>query len=330
MIYIGTVFLRGLRKLYGKIIGFPEPPSLSEITHPQEASDAIYALLSSKKPCMIGRFGATEMACILNYLSIQQGKPSLKKYLRYEASDWWWNRNIMNQMQDWSGFFPPTVENLSRFCEMMLQDAKMLDICGVFNSVRGGLHTLSPYMNHPQFIPLPLFDPFVTERPWSRVLRGKKVVVVHPFAELIEEQYARRIELFENKDVLPAFTLRTVKAVQSLGGDSNGFKDWFEALEWMKQEIGKEDFDICLLGCGAYGFPLAAYVKRNGKQAVHFGGSLQLLFGIKGKRWESPQIALSAGLPADCYLKHFSNPAWVSPEIYRNSHSQKVENGCYW
>lgn len=49
--------------------------------------------------------------------------------------------------------------------------------------------------------------------------KREKVVVVHPFAELIEKQYKeKKLMLFENKDVLPEFDLRTVKAVQSLGG----------------------------------------------------------------------------------------------------------------
>lgn len=47
--------------------------------------------------------------------------------------------------------------------------------------------------------------------------------------------------------------------------------------------MDKIDYDICLIGCGAYGFPLAAHAKRKGKKAVHLGGALQLLFGIKGK-----------------------------------------------
>ena len=330
MTYIETVLWRSLRKIYGKMTGFQKSAVIVEETDPLKASDAIYTLLDSKRPCMIARFGATEMACILNYLSIRQGKPLLKKYLRGDVSDWWWNKNVMNQMQNWSGFFPPDIEHLSRFCEMMLQDASLLDICGSFETVQRGLHILRPYMCNPLFIPLSFFDPFVTSRPWSRVLKGKKVVVIHPFAELIEAQYARRSDLFDNKDVLPDFELRTVKAVQSLGGDNQGFKDWSDALEWMKREIGKADFDICLIGCGAYGFPLAAHVKKIGKQAVHFGGGLQLMFGIKGIRWKNPQIALDVGLPEDCYLKYFSNPAWVSPDAYRTVHSDKVENNCYW
>ncbi|MGG6498696.1 UNVERIFIED_CONTAM: hypothetical protein NY603_37795, partial [Bacteroidetes bacterium 56_B9] len=79
--------------------------------------------------------------------------------------------------------------------------------------------------------------------------------------------------------ILPAFDLQTIKAVQTIGNyiDSR-FNTWFDALEFMKNEIDKREYDICLLGCGAYGLPLAAHIKRTGKKAIHMGGSLQLLF----------------------------------------------------
>ena len=68
------------------------------------------------------------------------------------------------------------------------------------------------------------------------------------------------------------------------GGQCSQFNTWFDALDYMKSEIDKYDYDVCLIGCGAYGFPLATHVKHNGKQAIHLGGTLQLLFGIKGNR----------------------------------------------
>lgn len=156
------------------------------------------------------------------------------------------------------------------------------------------------------------------------------MLVIHPFAELIIKQYQRREQLFDNPDVLPEFDLKVIKAVQSLGGESNGFADWFEALQYMKNEMDRTDYDICLIGCGAYGFPLAAHAKRQKKKVVHFGGELQLLFGIKGSRWEDPLQAIKCGLPRDFYQKLFINPAWVRPEEYKNAHSLKVENACYW
>lgn len=70
---------------------------------------------------------------------------------------------------------------------------------------------------------------------------------------------------FSNSDVLPDFELITLKAIQSLGGTKQ-FTDWFEALNWMQQKMDKIDYDICLIGCGAYGFPLAAHAKRMGKK----------------------------------------------------------------
>jgi hypothetical protein len=93
----------------------------------------------------------------------------------------------------------------------------------------------------------------------------------------------------------------------------------------MKCEIDKADFDVCLIGCGAYGFPLAAHVKRMGRKAVHFGGSLQLLFGIKGKRWEDPNYN-----PVYNYAK-LMNEHWIRPdESEKPSIASKVENACYW
>lgn len=110
-------------------------------------------------------------------------------------------------------------------------------------------------------------DPYWSKEPWSRVLANKNILVIHPFAETIQSQYLKREYLFKNPNILPPFkTLTVIKAVQSLGGENNGFKDWFEALEYMKGEIDKCEFDICLIGCGAYGFPLAAHVKRIGKK----------------------------------------------------------------
>ena len=122
-----------------------------------------------------------------------------------------------------------------------------------------------------------------------------------------------------------------MQAVQSLGGGVTGFKDWFEALQWMKDEIDRREYDVCLIGCGAYGFPLAAHVKRRGKQAVHLGGALQLLFGIRGKRWEDPNYGVKGfGVPYGRY-SNLMNVHWVRPEYKEKPKSSNaVEGGCYW
>jgi hypothetical protein len=211
---------------------------------------------------------------------------------------------------------------------LIIEDTKELDVLALWT----GGEKVMPLPQHCKYIHLLMLEPYWSSNPWTRVLKGKKVIVVHPFAELIEKQYKEyRTELFENSDVLPLFDLKTIKAVQSIGGDSNGFVDWFEALQWMEDEIDKQDYDICLIGCGAYSFPLAAHCKRQGKKAVHLGGSLQLLFGIKGSRWENPNYARNWHMePENLYLKMMSNKNWVRPNEFRTKNSSLVENGCYW
>ena len=132
--------------------------------------------------------------------------------------------------------------------------------------------------------------------------------------------------LFLNPMVLPEFgELTVIKAVQSLGGGNTEFSNWFEALNSMKAQMDSIDYDVCLIGCGAYGFPLAAHAKRTGHQAIHLGGVLQLLFGIKGKRWEDPNYNNRYN-----YTTLF-NDSWVKPgEDLKPSNYRAVEGGCYW
>jgi hypothetical protein len=100
----------------------------------------------------------------------------------------------------------------------------------------------------------------------------------------------------------------------------------------MEDEIDKHEYDVCLIGCGAYGMPLAAHVKRQGKKAVHLGGVLQLLFGIKGNRWEDPYYAVKEwGVPVGAYANLVNRPYWIKPGEYgRPKNADNVEGACYW
>lgn len=323
--------LKALRKAYQKFLA-PAPVAYDRgIAEPDKASEAIYRLLASGKPCMIARYGSTELAALINYLGVKATHHSAWQYIQGNSHEWWWNESIMNQMQRWSGFFPSTEENLQRFGELMLEDSKQVDLLGSW--LRDEIFLL-PYFNSSLTkVHLHVLEPFWSSQPWSRVLAEKRVVVVHPFAKTIRSQYEHnRYKLFTNKNVLPEFaSLRIVKAVQSLGGDNEEYKDWFDALRWMEQQIEKEDYDICLIGCGAYGFPLAAQVKRSGKQAIHLGGALQLLFGIKGKRWEDPYYGVTQWNLTKGMYSNLINEHWVRPakdEMPNNA--KEVEGACYW
>jgi len=59
-----------------------------------------------------------------------------------------------------------------------------------------------------------------------------------------------------------------------------------------------------------------------GKSAIYIGGGLQLLFGVKGKRWENHPVIGKI-------IKDNGN--FISPsgdKILNNNN--RVEGGCYW
>lgn len=312
--------LKALRKIYMRIAKIN--PSLPQCeNNPNIVSQLIYSKLISDKPCMIARFGSTELSALVNYLGVNSSTHSYLKYIQGKQPEWWWNKNIMNQMQQWSGFFPPTPENMQKFGELMIKDIPMVDILGSWIPQE---KLFKEELKQVISVNLELLNPYWSNTPWTKALAGKKILVIHPFAETIKRQYARRKLLFKNPDILPPFELKTIKAVQSLGG-TNRFKNWFDALQWMKNEMDKTDYDICLIGCGAYGFPLAAHAKRQGKKAVHIGGSLQLLFGIRGARWENPHYNETYNYAT------LMNEYWVKPdENEKPKNAQQVEGACYW
>lgn len=325
---IEIITLKALRKIYGKLFATKSSTYDRGITDPDKASELIYNLLASGKPCMVARYGAFELATVINYLGVKNAQHSCLKYISGKSPQWWWNKRLMKFMQSNAGFFPSTEENLMKFGEMMVEDSKQLDILGSWLPDEKTMIT-SFNLNLTKVTLLAL-EPYWSKNPWSRILDGKKVLVIHPFASLIEQQYKEKRELlFDDKQVLPKFDLKTIKAVQSLSGDCE-YSDWFEALSSMKKQMDATDYDIVLLGCGAYGFPLAAHAKRMGKQSVHLGGALQLLFGIRGKRWDDPNYGIQEFGKQNTYKTLF-NDSWVYPSAsYIPSKAKQVEGGCYW
>jgi hypothetical protein len=321
--------LKVLRKLYSKIFLVTTKTKPECDQDPNSVSQKIQEALMANKPFMIARFGSTELTCLCNYIGIKQQKNKVSQFIKGDSNPWWWEPKIINQMQQWSGFFPAKTDKLEQFCELMIDDIPQVDILGSWLSDE---NFLEKELSYTERIRLMYLDPFWSRNPWTIALKEKKILVVHPFAESIIKQYQKRELLFENQDILPEFkSLTVIKAVQSIGMADSRFNDWFEALEYMKAEISKVDFDICLIGCGAYGFPLAAHVKRIGKKAVHMGGSLQLLFGIRGKRWELYDPHYEQ--PGNIFIHYYGlpNDYWIRPSEEEKpvSHSN-VEGSCYW
>lgn len=280
-----------------------------ELLNAYEIQKKISDGIDSENSFLVGRYGSTELLVMRN--------------MEFEL-----NREIpssLQQLVQWSGFFPNDIQYVNKFVDIMKKTSNECDVFGFwFNEFEE--YFVKKYV--PQnanctylFNIEPWSNP---HNPWTKRLEGKKVLVIHPFAETIEQQYQCRKEIFPGTDILPEFELETLKAVQTVAGTKdNRFDTWFDALDWMYQEAMKIDFDVAIIGCGAYGFPLAGKIKKAGKKAIHLAGATQLLFGIRGKRWDTN--------PAFEYVRKWYNDAWVYPlDNDKPRNAKVVEGGCYW
>lgn len=315
-----------LLRLLFKAIGqhhdeFEATYDLSDLAY-QPAADLIRNGLLQKKPFAVSRFGYSELRAVLTYLHINEHSPYIRKlfaFARGRKVEPWWDQQTIKIITYNAGVFPIDTEVVERYCRLALADLPVFDALG---SWLGGERIIKPLMPDCKFIRFHDFYHFLHERPWTSALEGQRVLVIHPFAKSIENQYARRKFIYHAPHTLPDFELNTYQAIQSIAGNQpTGYATWFDALEKMKNDISALAFDVAIIGCGAYGMPLAAFIKREmQKKAIHLGGNTQILFGIKGSRWENdPEFA-------PIFNEHWVRPL---PQETPQGH-QNIDSNSYW
>ena len=214
-------------------------------------------------------------------------------------------------------------EGARRYTELMLEAFGNADILGIWMNLHMGeaLLDMRQLRDDLYIAEAMSVEAFCHDDPWTMALNGKKVLVVSPFSEAIRHQYPKRDLIWGEKEVLPEFTLDTEDSIWYYAGKRDSrFSDWFEAYDFLYERIMTHDFDVVILGCGYFGFPLAARIKRAGRQAIHMGGATQLLFGIRGKRWDV--------IP---HISRFYNEYWIRPdEKLKPVDDKNLDDGCYW
>ena len=147
------------------------------------------------------------------------------------------------------------------------------------------------------------------------------MLVVHPFRDTILRQYEKREQIFPGTDILPEFaSLTVIRAVQGLGGQNTGYASWSTpwtpcSARWTKPSMTSLSPER---GLTAFRWPPTR--GTTGHMAVQMSGATQLLFGIKGKRWDTHPI-----------ISKQYNEAWVRPaEDEGIANKEAVEGGSYW
>ena len=99
-----------------------------------------------------------------------------------------------------------------------------------------------------------------------------------------------------------------------------GINSWSEAVESLEMQVIQSGAKVALLGCGGLAMPLALRLKKRGVVAIVLGGAIQLLFGIKGRRWSEHPV-----------ISGFFNEWWISPSAEEiPGAAADIEGGCYW
>jgi len=158
--------------------------------------------------------------------------------------------------------------------------------------------------------------------PTFNLMRGKRVLTISSFTELMKQQYASG-NVYKLGIDFPI--------VQSVDGVTTPYcflnngphNNYFETLDSIFNEVKQKQFDLAIIGCGSYGHMLTHKIhKELNKDAIYIGGTVTNLFGILSSR------ELKYGMGKDVKL----NKYWITsiPESYRPSNYKNIEDGCYW
>lgn len=279
-----------------------------------ETATAIARLKQARTGMIYGKIGTTELLAL--EFSERFFQPPWPSGLS-------WKRQAERLYLD-SGVFPPSREQFYRFLDTYRRSVEALNgICLWQDSdflkayekklagslcpgaIRLGSQVLSPFS----------FLPEISDLQW---------LVISPFVKTMKLQEDRLGKIHSFYPWHPKLS-PLVKAPLYLRCpffsylEKTSYPDWQAGLEHLTEQALQFEFDVALVGAGAWSLPLLANLKNAGKKGIHTGGATQLIFGIKGRRWDQESW----------YMPY--NEYWVRPlpDETPEGHMRK-EKGCYW
>lgn len=272
----------------------------------------------------VGKLGTSELEAILFYI---RGRTGLGKrpYLPHIRKNMFIN----------AGLFPDNDETIDEWVQHIIHEVLekctglvQWNVAYKFDEIL----LLDHYSPKSERLVLRSLEPYyesTADTSWVyNIPSSYKVAVISPFADSIQNQIPKLAEIWPNKPVwnpeLPTILpiqcgYAPVTTIKNCPWPSH-VKTWKSAVAYIVERTMESNPNIAIIGCGALSLPIAAALKKKGVAAIHLGGATQILFGIKGRRWNTHDV-----------ISRFYNPAWIAPSAYEvpdNYHW--IENGCYW
>ena len=269
----------------------------------EAGNDLARAAIEKGGPYLFARCGATEMRTVADKL----------------AHGGHFTDRTRQDIRNLSGVFPTDDETLNRFCELYVSCAQSADLLALWDV--GAEREVIRGCRNTAFCKLRALEPYYHPHPLEQRSGGQKgagwcILQKHHPAPVRKAGQAfprhRRAAGIFRPDGHPGRA--------GLAGQDTGYASWFDALTAMEEKMDAADYEVAIVGAGAYGLPLAAHARDTGHTAIQMSGATQLLFGIKGKRWDTHPV-----------ISKLYNDAWVRPAEDKGiDHREAVEGGSYW
>jgi hypothetical protein len=286
--------------------------------------DAVGEALARGDGFAAGKLGVTERS-ILRYPLVLADEADRRRVSAFEQA-------LRYRASGAAGLFPATPGFLRRFAEAFAADVRALDAIGLFpheEPLASQFELLASHGARGQVMDFldqepDRSHPADESRCYLPHLRGRRLLLVSGFGDLLGRRANR--ETFEavwSKTGKPWFHPARVEALEiPLGWSATTQASYTTSLDLLGEIMGRLaelDFDVALIGGGGLGIPLAAAVKRQGRAAISLGGHIQVLFGVKGERWNG----------SAWWRERYFNDAWIDlPDRYRPEPGRTYEN--YW
>jgi len=280
----------------------------------EKIKNGIQAALAEKKGFLVGRNGTIEMEVLLNRHAGKQLEP----------------RHTL-QLERNAGIFPTTTTSIASWIRKTLaavQDSDLL-VAGWYKPIAADeLDFLRAIGKRGPYLPLRALEPYYVPEAyqWTSALEGRRVAVVSSFAETACVQATRATAVWSGRAILPKATYLPVETrysprlAQGRAEWPDTVTSWEAAVAHVVNRVMEQDADIILIGCGGLGMVIGHELRMRGKVCIVMGGAIQVLFGIKGQRWQNHSI-----------ISTFWNDAWVWPRLEDTpGGADEVESSCYW
>ena len=266
-------------------------------------------ILSRKRGCLLGKLGTTELLAL--EFSDRRIQPPFPKNSTWERP--------AQRLFTTAGVFPIEKREFESFLEHYRESLRHLD--GVFlwqtepllaAYERATVGAILPNARHLNGLTLsPCLVPYLSRLRW---------LVVSPFVRTMKSQLPRLGRLHPPGRGDWRETARRCEFIacpQLASVTASPYPSWSKGLADLRQKILRAgDFDVLIVGAGAWSLPLLLAAKERGKIGIHMGGTTQNIFGIKGGRWDNHGI----------YTRDWIRPCPEETPAGRF----RMENGSYW